>query len=120
MSPDPFSHVTPFPTRCVNTINPPPVHPQGGGQWIPPSRERPVVWGEPSTRANSGRQRTFLRKAATFTQPPAALTPLRWRFGSEEFGARLLERLEGKLGENQTWCEWREGMEERAQRIVVD
>ena len=43
-----------------------------------------------------------------------------WRFGGEEFVARLLERLEGRLGESQTRREQHESMEARAQVIIAE
>ena len=43
-----------------------------------------------------------------------------WRFGGEEFVARLLDRLEGKLGESQTHREREESMEARARRIITE
>ena len=43
-----------------------------------------------------------------------------WRFGSEEFVARILDRIEGKLGESQTRREQEESMDQRAQRIVAE
>ena len=43
-----------------------------------------------------------------------------WRFGSEEFVARTLDRIEGKTGESQTWREQDESMEQRAKRIVEE
>jgi putative transposase len=43
-----------------------------------------------------------------------------WRFGTEEFVARILDRIDGKSGENQTRREAEESMEQRAERVVAE
>ena len=43
-----------------------------------------------------------------------------WRWGSEEFVARILDRIAGHLGESQTRRERQESMEHRAKRIVAE
>jgi hypothetical protein len=43
-----------------------------------------------------------------------------WRFGTEEFVARMLDRVDGKSGENQTLREAEESMEQRAERVVAE
>ena len=43
-----------------------------------------------------------------------------WRFGGGQFVAGLLDRIENKLGENQTRREQEESMEQRARRIVSE
>ncbi len=43
-----------------------------------------------------------------------------WRFGSEEFVARTLDRIEGIFSESQTRREQQESMEQRAKRIVTE
>jgi len=43
-----------------------------------------------------------------------------WRFGSEEFVSRMLDRIAGGCSENQTRREQDESMEQRAARIVAE
>jgi len=43
-----------------------------------------------------------------------------WRFGSEEFVARTLDRIAGRFGESHTRREQQESMEQRAERIVAE
>jgi hypothetical protein len=43
-----------------------------------------------------------------------------WRYGAEEFVARMLDRLDGTCGENQTSRERVESMEQTAERIVTE
>jgi hypothetical protein len=44
------------------------------------------------------------------------LSDRRW----QEFVARMLDQIEGACGENQTWREQAESMEQRAERIVSE
>jgi hypothetical protein len=43
-----------------------------------------------------------------------------WRFGSEEFVARLLDRIDGSSGESQTKRAYGESMQQRAERIIAE
>lgn len=85
------------------------------------------VFGEHGIRAESrqGRQEFSRRMEALRLNNPDEVQygEIRrgWRFGSEEFAARMLERIEERsLGESQTWREREESMEQRAKRIVKE
>jgi hypothetical protein len=43
-----------------------------------------------------------------------------WHFGGDEFVAQILDQIEGTCGENQTWREQAESMEQQAKRMVSE
>jgi hypothetical protein len=84
------------------------------------------VLGEHGIRQDNRRGRLeFARRIEAMRQEESAAADYNeirrgWRYGSEEFVARILDRIEGKCGENQTWREREESMEQRAERIIAE
>ena len=60
------------------------------------------------------------RQRANDPRPSDALLRRGWRFGSDEFRVRLLDRIEGKPNANHHARERRETAEAKAERIVAE
>jgi hypothetical protein len=82
--------------------------------------------GEHAVRADNRQGRLeFARRMEIMRQEEkkeAAYQEIRrgWRFGAEEFVARMLDRVEGACERNHTSREQAEGMEPHAERLILD